>query len=376
MNDRLNFFIEAHIADLHFGAFDPNRQYQLLKEQFISKLYELPILDIVSINGDVFHHKFMANSDAVSVACYFVSDLIELCHQKDATLIITSGTYSHDADQIKLFYPIAAQAMTRGVDIRIAEEVKFEYIKGKRVLLIPELYGKGQEYYKSFLYDDRYDACYMHGTYAGSIFGKDIPNLDAEREPVFCIRDFALCTGPIISGHVHTPGCFDKHFYYCGSPYRWQFGEEEDKGFIIMMQDISNHTYAVHYEPIISDKYITMNLDSMINEDPQKIITYINQVVKEENIQYIRLVFTSIDEKNLLMLNEYYRNNRNVSFLNKSKNENVMKDMKEVEDKYGQYQYLFDKNMTPEEKLVTYINQTKGSTFITVAGLTEILKKI
>lgn len=376
MNNRLDFFIEAHIADLHFGAFDPNRQYQLLKEQFIQKLQDIPFLDIISLNGDIFHHKFMANSDAISVACYFVSDLIEICYQKNATLIITSGTYSHDADQIKLFYPIASQAMTRGVDIRIAEEVKFEYVKGKKILLIPELYGKGKQYYESFLYSEPYDSCYMHGTYAGSIFGKTTPDLDSEREPVFCIKDFAFCTGPIISGHVHTPGCFDKHFYYCGSPYRWQFGEEEDKGFIMLLHDIKSHSYTIHYEPIISDKYITLNLDSMMNDDPQKIITYINQVLKEEDIKYIRLVFTPIDEKNLLMLNEYYRNNRNVTFLNKGKNDDIVQNMIEVENKYGQYQYLFDKNMTPEEKLTRYINQTKGSTFITVQGLVEILKNL
>ena len=32
--------IEVHIADIHFGAFDPSEQYKILKEQFISKLYD------------------------------------------------------------------------------------------------------------------------------------------------------------------------------------------------------------------------------------------------------------------------------------------------------------------------------------------------
>ena len=30
--------VEAHISDLHFGAFDPEKQYNILKKQFINKI--------------------------------------------------------------------------------------------------------------------------------------------------------------------------------------------------------------------------------------------------------------------------------------------------------------------------------------------------
>ena len=40
-------FIEAHIADIHFGAMNPNLQYSILKDQFINKLIRMPVLDIV-----------------------------------------------------------------------------------------------------------------------------------------------------------------------------------------------------------------------------------------------------------------------------------------------------------------------------------------
>ena len=49
----------AHIADIHFGAFDPKTQYQILEEQFINRIIELP-LDAVFINGDLFDHRAMA----------------------------------------------------------------------------------------------------------------------------------------------------------------------------------------------------------------------------------------------------------------------------------------------------------------------------
>ena len=220
-------FIEAHIADIHFGAMNPNLQYGILKDQFINKLAKMPILDIVSVNGDIFDHKFMASSDAIAVAQYFIKDLISVCAMKNATLIIIGGTYSHDADQIKLFYPLAEQA--RNIcDIRIVEECRYEYVKGKRILCIPELYGKGKQFYRNLMFGNGvYDSCYMHGTYAGSIYGKELPDLDSQREPVFCINDFGFCAGPIISGHVHNARCFDSHFYYCGSPYRWSFAEAD-----------------------------------------------------------------------------------------------------------------------------------------------------
>ena len=165
-----DIFIEAHIADIHFGAMDVNKQYKILKEQFIDRLMDMPILDIVSINGDLFHHKFMANSTVVLVALQFIYDLIGVCKAKDATLIVISGTYSHDADQIKLIYPLAQQAWDNGVDVRIVEKISFERIKNKLVLCIPEEYGKPMQYYTDPLYHSGiYDACYMHGTFKGSI---------------------------------------------------------------------------------------------------------------------------------------------------------------------------------------------------------------
>ncbi len=377
MINNQNFFIEAHIADIHFGALDPKVQYNILKEQFIEKLYRLPILDIISIDGDIFHHKFMANNESVSIACYFISDLIELCAVKNSTLLIIAGTYSHDAGQVKLFYPLMMQAKERGIDVRIIEDIQFQYVKGKKILCIPELYGVPEERYKQFLYHSGvYDACYMHGTYVNAIYGKNIPELNSEREPVFCMNHFSMCAGPIISGHVHKPGCFDKHFYYSGSPYRWQFGEEEDKGFLFLLQDLRTRVYAVQFQPIISDKYVTLNLDYMLNQNPQEIINYVSKIMQEQNIRFIRLQFTQNSVEKLNMLQTYYRNNSNVTIETKLKNDNVVQDIKEVEERYGQYDYLFDKNISPEQKLAQYINQCEGSVFITKEDLINILSNI
>ena len=362
-------FVEAHIADIHFGATNPRYQYQILKEQFIDQISKLPYLDIVSINGDIFHHKFMANSDAVMFACYFIQDLIEVCRQKNSTLLIISGTALHDADQLKLFY----HYIGNGVDVRIIEQMRFEYVKGKKILIIPELYGKGKQFYNSFLRGkELYDACYMHGTYMGSIFGKDIPNLDSNREPVFCMEDFRNCLGPIISGHVHKSGCFDKDFYYCGSPYRWQFGEEEDKGYLILLHNIQTREYCVNFEPITSYRYDTINLDSMLQSDPKEVIDYIKQK-KSEGIQHIRVQFTESNDANLAVIRENFRNDSDVVIDTKGKNESVQEAIQEAVDKQKGMDFIFDKSISPMDKLIMYIKTQEQGIVVTSDDLIQLL---
>lgn len=43
--------IEIHLADLHFGAFNPKLQYQILMEQVYEKIMQLPVIDIISVDG-------------------------------------------------------------------------------------------------------------------------------------------------------------------------------------------------------------------------------------------------------------------------------------------------------------------------------------
>ena len=42
------------------------------------------------INGDLFHHKFMSNSDVIMYALLFVDEIVKLCIQNNATLVFPS----------------------------------------------------------------------------------------------------------------------------------------------------------------------------------------------------------------------------------------------------------------------------------------------
>ena len=82
-----NPLIEIHTADLHFGAMDPKVQYDILMEQMVNKIRDLQF-DVFFINGDIFHHKFMSNSDTIMYASLFIDEVVRLCMSKNATLVL------------------------------------------------------------------------------------------------------------------------------------------------------------------------------------------------------------------------------------------------------------------------------------------------
>ena len=121
-----NLLIEIHIADIHFGAMDPKTEYDILKDQFINQIINLPKIDIISLDGDLFDHKMMANSDGIRYAVQFVNDLVNISRMKSATLVLLAGTLSHDSNMLKLFYHLLND---KTVDVRIVETIRFEFIK-------------------------------------------------------------------------------------------------------------------------------------------------------------------------------------------------------------------------------------------------------
>lgn len=363
-----NICIEAHISDTHFGAFDPEKQYKILKTQFIDKIKILKNLSLISVNGDIFHHKFMANSNSIFYAIKFIDDLVNLSRELKCTLFIIHGTPSHDAGQTKLFYSYMSDP---SVDVRVIETVRFEYVGNKKILCIPEVPGLDKKTYDMLLKYNTYDSVCMHGTIRGAIYGKDKIDFDSP-SPVFGMENFINSNGPIIAGHVHVSACFEKDFYYCGSPYRWSFGEEQPKGFLILVQNLQTRRYFVHFEEINSYKYNTINMDDIINQDPNIVIKYIENL-KNSGIDNLRLEF-NYDNKNIELLKNFFRNDPNIFIKCDFRNDLIKRQTVENLNKFKKYDYIIDRRISPQETLVRYINQQKGFTYITSEELLEILK--
>ena len=361
--------IEVHIADLHFGAFNPKTQYQILQEQFLSKINTLDNIDLISVDGDIFDHKVMSNSDVVLYASLFIDNLVSICREKKATLILLHGTYSHDYDQLKLFYHYMDD---KTVDVRVVTQIQFEVVKGCRILCIPELYGVDESVYQKFFnYSGWYDEAFIHGTFKGAVYGD---NVGAGR--LLTEEDFRYCLGVAISGHVHKGGCFNGFYYYCGCPYRWKFGEEEDKGFLILVHDLDTRYHYTHFEKIESFRYDTIFLDDLLSNDPKAIIDHINNLQKTQGIDFIKVkVRFPMNGSDKTIINNYYRNNPNtfVEFMDISEIEEKKKEEQIKQDE--QYSYLLDNSMSDLDRFVMYINNSEGYEFITVDKLSKLLSE-
>lgn len=373
-----DIFVEVHISDLHFGnnSVEPSTEFQILDEQFLEPISILNF-DILFINGDIFDHKVMTNSDTTMYATMFIDKCVNMCRMKDATLVIILGTDSHDAGQLKIFYHYLPDPT---VDVRIVEQAKFELIKGKKVLCLPEEYNKGTEYYENLFYNSGfYDSVAMHGTLAGGVYGCNSMNLEGERA-VFDLQNFCYCKGPIISGHVHTPMCLKGYMYYTGTPIRYKFGEEEAKGYTILVHNINTREFYSHFEEITSFRYDTINLDSLVMEDPKVVTDYI-KTLQANGVDNVRVEFT-VDNANVDIIKNYYRTSSSVKIKDERNTTKVnqpstsVSSDDELPEEYEQFKFLLDPNLSEFEKLSRFINLKKGFVYISTEELINIIEGV
>ena len=360
------------IADIHFGATDPVYMFNELQRQFIERLIPLDF-DIVALCGDLFDSKFMSNNPIVSYALSFMDNLVNLCRIKNATLILLDGTQSHDNGQLSLFYHYLSDPT---IDLRIVEKMQFENVKGMRILCIPERYGIPEQEYEDILFNSgAYDMCILHGTFKGSFKGSEIATLNSTHAPIFSMNSFRNCMGPILMGHYHKPGCYEEYAYYNGSTFRFKFGEEEEKGFLITVYDQWSRRHYTRLIPVISHSYVTININHLLNEDPKKIIDYIKQQKELNNIDFIRVQFNNANE-NMNIVRSYFRNSGNVTLQELDKKSKQLEQIDQaVSEHNSQYSYIIDNTLDDYTKFVMYINQNEGFDFITSEELIGLLEE-
>lgn len=368
--------MQAHISDLHFGKIDPKVEFNILKEQFIDRIKDLP-LDCISIDGDFFDRLFMSNTDTTLYANLFFKELYNVCKNNakrgiHTVLILILGTKNHDADQLRLFYPYLED---KEVDLRIVETIQFQYINRCRVLCIPELYNVTDDEYSKVLYESgAYDMVFMHGSIEGAIYDNKMGE-----SKIFSPSDFSCCMGPVVAGHVHTGPAVHGFCYYNGSPIRWNFGEEETKGFQLVLYDMDTRYYYIHKEPVHSFRYDTISIDDIIMTDPQKVISYINDLREKEGIDYIRLKCVSnYDTQDALnIIKEYYRTDKTVKFkFDKEMSPDEKSFDQQTTAMYDKYSYLFDKSMSTYEIFARFINDNQSDIIVTADDIIDALKEV
>lgn len=368
-------FIQVHIADIHFGCVDPETELNILTEQFLNPISRITF-NVLAIDGDLFDRRFAANNAAISCAIEFVNRCAMLCRMRDAALIIISGTESHDAGQLSLFYDLAS---TTGCNIHIVEHIQFVYVKGVKILCIPEEYRKGSAYYENFL-KDTYDFCFLHGTLVGGVPGATQEVLDSSREPIFSIDSFSGCKGPVIAGHVHTAMCLNSHMYYLSSPMRYRFGEEAEKGYGIVITDMDTYRYTYQFMPIQSFYYNTIDIGALNTTDPNLIIQELERMTSD-GITHVRLNCNGLKDYQIEILSKYIRENNKGSIklqnasIKRSSDGSFISDTPDAEEveKLDKLKFILDANIDSLTKFVMYLNYNEGSTYITVEDLKKIL---
>ena len=366
--------IHVHIADIHFGSIDPETEFKILVEQFINPIAQIPF-NILAIDGDLFDRKYSANSLSVSYAIQFVNMCVSMCLEKNAALIMISGTKSHEADQLSLFKDLTRLYPN---NVFVIESIQFLYLFGYKILCIPEEYGRDPWYYESFLCQE-YDMVFMHGTLVGGVYGANKEKLNSNREPVFSIDSFSCCKGPIISGHVHKAMCLNGYMYYVSNPVRYKFGEEEEKGYGICISSDYGHRYI--FMPIKSFRYDTIPFSALRTNDPNTIVKKLNEL-QANGIDFIRLDMRGLspNEQELAsyvtgVLNDRFAHDPRITLLKPAVNESqeVVNTTDEILNKYEGMDFLLDPKLSELERFIMYINHYKGDGFITVESLKNLL---
>lgn len=359
--------IQVHIADIHFGAIDPDQQYMILYEQFLKPIENLPF-DILAIDGDLFDRKFVASSRAVEMAIKFVNKCAMLCEEKQATLILISGTESHEAGQLSLFRDLGNSVF---IDCVVVERAMFVYSHGLKILCIPEEYGKGYDYYAPLL-NQVYDCVFMHGTIAGGVYGCNAEDLNARR-PVFDIQSFAGCKGPIISGHVHEAMCLKDYMYYVSNPIRYKFGEEKPKGYGILVMSDKGHYYQ--FMPITSFDYNTVTVQSANPDNIDGTIQYIESLKAATNGK-LRVKLEGLSDMASKAVNQYFQQQSSDIKIEMQRQEKdsqpAINTTDDILQKYSGMDYLMDPNLSSFNKLGRYINESVGYNFISEDELKNI----
>ena len=162
--------------------------------------------------------------------------------------------------------------------------------------------------------------------------------------------------------------------YYNGSPLRFEFGEENPKGFMITLYDPESRMHYTQLVQIDSYIYNTINIDHLMNEDPKKIIEYIKHEKEVNNIDFIRVQFNNPNE-NMNVVRSYFRNIGNVKLQEMNKKERQSEQIDAaVLQRFNEYNYILDNKISDYDKFCMYVNQNEGYEFISSAELTELLE--
>ena len=358
------------ISDIHIGSKNIENLYEEYKKIFIENLKKDNV-DFVIICGDYFDHKLFLNEKDSAYAYAMMVDIIEAT-TKDTKIRLVYGTESHECNQYEI---ISKLSTIYNRDIKVIKYVTDEFLyQDLHILYLPEehLHNKDEYYSKYFENDKTYDYIFGHGVIREAMkeAATQIETQSKKRKtvPVFSTAELRrICKGETYFGHYHV-NCDMDDVFYVGSFSRWQFGEEEAKGFYKITCDTTKNKYKHKFiENTMAPVYKTISFgyDNKVfesHDDMEKSLNRIDDIFKDNILDHVRFVFNIPSDYEdpeflILYLKERYKFNNNV----KLEITNGYIDMKrkqqkeEVKKENDKYSFIFDRSMSLEDKTSYFI---------------------
>lgn len=348
------------ISDIHWGIVSAKEQLKSL--EFIFEYIEETINTdlhphLLVIIGDYFDSQLPLNSQEAINSIQWFHRLYNVCKDNHILLRLVQGTSSHDNDQLDAFKPLENNEFFKIILTTTVEET----LPGLICCYCPDETLCISDYEKRYINEilTEKDIGFFHGSFdlvygdlydvvARDILDKKIPTV---------IYNYDLWSpgikGPLIAGHWHNGENY-KELYYCGSPFRWKFNEDEPKGFLTICYDTEDSSYMINkiINPLCA-QYITYEVYSNLytsKDDYTNIVMSIKEILKgfdQSSLNdKLKIVFYIVDDKvdNDVFpsaLRQEIINQSNCKIIIKNKLKNKGKKYKTIEDKNDNKRYDF-----------------------------------
>lgn len=367
------------LADLHWGAINPQRFMEELDAYLFTEIQKEHQLDFIVICGDFFDSKEYLSSDTVRLALSFINKLIYHTHDFNTEIYIIEGTRSHDNYQLDTLHDIfnVYCNCSRFHIINNVQACNDFAGYDCTALFIPEEYMvNDEEYYKEFFgVDKKYDFIFGHGMTDAMRYAKIEKKNRAENNsthmvaPIFDVEQLMSIGRHVYFGHIHTRKEVGA-FRYVGSYTKWEFGNVEDVGYYKVSYDIDTKDHA---DEFIINYSAPVLPTSIINIDTPMDLTQVNDILVKEVAKKLvdgdrlRLIVNlKSDLPNFLSIRDFIVTRvGQMKFVKLILSTDVSKssidDMKEtMEQKRIEKGYIFDTNIGIENRIQEFINSKTG----------------
>ena len=359
------------IADIHWGAMDPDEMYDNL-QYFLDFIRMKGDIDLVVICGDYFDYRLTLNSKAALKSLRWFDELYNICKENGVKrLRAVKGTKEHDNDQWEAIHPRETGDFFKKIYSCTSEET----LPGLKCIYCPDETVNLKEYEELYLKEmmTRHDIGFFHGNFDTQLPKMIIDqNLEANIPSIIYFKDHwsKVIDGPLVSGHWHVFTDLDP-LIYIGSYDRWAFGEEDDKGFLFIQYDTNDHSYYwKHIENPFARKYNTIIVDNTLCVTPDDFANLtqdIQELKKSDPEMKIRVIYQITVENDEASVNfSEFRNivssmrNVKVDIKDFVKKRNKEKQKERVAISSGRYSYILDHPLEIKSNIHEYLLREKN----------------